>query len=44
MPWAYHYANRPDLSALRVRDVLYKNFNTGINGCVFALRPHRTAH
>ncbi|KAJ7319031.1 glycosyl hydrolase family 92-domain-containing protein [Mycena albidolilacea] len=32
MPWAYHYANRPDLSALRVRNVLYKNFNTGING------------
>jgi len=32
MPWAYHYANRPDLSALRVREVVYKNFNTGIGG------------
>ncbi|KAJ6504131.1 glycosyl hydrolase family 92-domain-containing protein [Mycena vitilis] len=32
MPWAYHYANRPDQSALRVRNVVYKNFNTGIGG------------
>ena len=32
MPWAYHYANRPDLSALRVRDVVFSNFNTGIGG------------
>lgn len=32
MPWAYHYANRPDLSALRVRKVVFENFNTGING------------
>ncbi|KAJ6598444.1 glycosyl hydrolase family 92-domain-containing protein [Mycena vulgaris] len=32
MPWAYHYANRPDLSALRVRKVVYENFNTGIGG------------
>jgi putative alpha-1,2-mannosidase len=34
MPWGYHYANRPDQSALRVRNVVYKNFNTGIGGCV----------
>ncbi|KAF8652899.1 hypothetical protein AX16_004087 [Volvariella volvacea WC 439] len=32
MPWVYHYANRPDLSALRVRQIVYKNFNTGIGG------------
>ncbi|KAJ7705451.1 glycosyl hydrolase family 92-domain-containing protein [Mycena rosella] len=32
MPWAYHYAARPDLSALRVRSVVYENFNTGIGG------------
>ncbi|KAF9527225.1 glycosyl hydrolase family 92-domain-containing protein [Crepidotus variabilis] len=32
MPWAYHYANRPDLTALRVRNVVYKNFNTGHSG------------
>ncbi len=32
MPWAYHYADRPDLSALRVRNVVYDNFGTGING------------
>ncbi|KAF8201195.1 glycosyl hydrolase family 92-domain-containing protein [Mycena galopus ATCC 62051] len=32
MPWGYHYANRPDLSALRVRNVVYENFNTGIGG------------
>ncbi|KAK7050486.1 glycoside hydrolase family 92 protein [Favolaschia claudopus] len=32
VPWAYHYANRPDLTALRVRNVIYKNFNTGIGG------------
>ncbi|KAF7324703.1 Glycoside hydrolase family 92 protein [Mycena kentingensis (nom. inval.)] len=31
-PWAYHYANRPDLSALRVRNVVYNNFNTGFRG------------
>lgn len=34
LPWVYHYANRPDLSALRVRDVVYSNFNTKINGYV----------
>lgn len=34
LPWIYHYGNRPDLSALRVRDVVYKNFNTKINGYV----------
>ena len=28
----YHYANRPDLSALRVRSVVNENFNTGIGG------------
>ena len=32
MPWAYHYANRPDLSVLRERDVVFSNFNTGIGG------------
>ncbi|KAJ3572733.1 hypothetical protein NP233_g2897 [Leucocoprinus birnbaumii] len=32
VPWAYHYANRPDLTALRVRGIVYKNFNTGIGG------------
>ncbi|KAL0958814.1 hypothetical protein HGRIS_014133 [Hohenbuehelia grisea] len=32
IPWLYHYANRPDLSALRVRQVVYKSFNTGIGG------------
>ncbi|KAJ7088618.1 glycosyl hydrolase family 92-domain-containing protein [Mycena epipterygia] len=34
MPWAYHYANRPDLSTLRVRNVVYENFNTGVGGYV----------
>lgn len=32
MPLAYHYAGRPDLSALRVRSVVFENFNTGIGG------------
>ncbi|RDB26624.1 hypothetical protein Hypma_005541 [Hypsizygus marmoreus] len=32
LPWIYHYGNRPDLSALRVREIVYKNFNTGIKG------------
>ncbi|GJE97619.1 glycoside hydrolase family 92 protein [Phanerochaete sordida] len=32
MPLAYHYANRPDLSALRMRNVVFKNFNTGVGG------------
>lgn len=32
MPLAFHYANRPDLSALRVRNVVFSNFGTGING------------
>ncbi|KZT25871.1 glycoside hydrolase family 92 protein [Neolentinus lepideus HHB14362 ss-1] len=32
LPWLYHYASRPDLSALRIRDVVYTNFGTGING------------
>ncbi|KAJ3514058.1 hypothetical protein NLJ89_g2591 [Agrocybe chaxingu] len=31
-PWLYHYANRPDLTALRLRRVVYQNFNTGIRG------------
>ncbi|KAI0339451.1 hypothetical protein BDW22DRAFT_1336332 [Trametopsis cervina] len=30
--YAYNYAGRPDLTALRVRNVLFKNFNTGIGG------------
>ncbi|KAL4260361.1 Peptide-N(4)-(N-acetyl-beta-glucosaminyl)asparagine amidase [Pleurotus pulmonarius] len=32
IPWVYHYANRPDLSALRIRQIVFKNFNTGIGG------------
>jgi len=32
MPWIYHYAGRPDLSARRVRQVVYNNFNTKIGG------------
>ncbi|TCD68504.1 hypothetical protein EIP91_010560 [Steccherinum ochraceum] len=32
IPWAYHYVSRPDLSALRVRNVTFTNFNTGIGG------------
>ncbi|KAF7369100.1 Glycoside hydrolase family 92 protein [Mycena venus] len=32
VPWAAHYANRPDLTALRVRNVVYTNFNTGFSG------------
>ncbi|KAK7436692.1 hypothetical protein VKT23_018947 [Stygiomarasmius scandens] len=32
IPWIYHYANRPDLTALRVRQVVFSNFNTGIGG------------
>ncbi|KAG6890340.1 hypothetical protein C0992_002323 [Termitomyces sp. T32_za158] len=32
IPWVYHYVNRPDLSALRVRKVVFDNFNTGIRG------------
>lgn len=32
MPWMYHYANRPDVSALRVRQVVYTFFGTGIGG------------
>lgn len=32
MAWNYHYANRPDLSAQRVRNVVFENFNTGIGG------------
>ncbi|KAL1718177.1 glycoside hydrolase family 92 protein [Schizophyllum commune] len=31
-PWLYHYANRPDLSARRVRKVVYENFGTGVEG------------
>ncbi|KAH0578989.1 hypothetical protein H2248_003166 [Termitomyces sp. 'cryptogamus'] len=34
IPWVYHYANRPDLSALRVREVVFDNFNTGIRGYI----------
>ncbi|KII85438.1 glycoside hydrolase family 92 protein [Plicaturopsis crispa FD-325 SS-3] len=32
VPWVYHYANRPDLSALRVRQVVLDNFGTGYGG------------
>ncbi|KAG6831560.1 hypothetical protein H0H92_009479 [Tricholoma furcatifolium] len=32
MPWVYHYANRPDLSAARVRQIVFENYNTGIGG------------
>ena len=42
MPLAYHYANRPDLSALRMRNVVYTDFNTGIGG-VSAPTFHFTA-
>ncbi|KAL1747392.1 glycoside hydrolase family 92 protein [Schizophyllum fasciatum] len=30
--WLYHYANRPDLSARRVRQIVYENFGTGVEG------------
>ncbi len=30
--YAFNYAGRPDLTALRVRNVVFKNFNTGIGG------------
>ncbi|KAJ7601123.1 glycosyl hydrolase family 92-domain-containing protein [Mycena floridula] len=32
IPWMYHYAGRPDLSVLRVRQVIYNDFNTKISG------------
>ena len=32
MPWAFHYANRPDLSVLRVRNVTFTFFGTGTGG------------
>ncbi|EJD44905.1 hypothetical protein AURDEDRAFT_88026 [Auricularia subglabra TFB-10046 SS5] len=32
MPWMYHYVARPDLSAKRVRNIVYSNFGTGTNG------------
>ncbi|KAK7040737.1 hypothetical protein VNI00_009643 [Paramarasmius palmivorus] len=32
IPWIYHYAGRPDLTATRVRQIVYKNFNTKIGG------------
>lgn len=35
IPWVYHYVNRPDLSALRVRKIVFDNFNTGIRGYNF---------
>ncbi|KZV84438.1 glycoside hydrolase family 92 protein [Exidia glandulosa HHB12029] len=31
-PWLYHYANRPDLSAARIRQVVYQKFGTSTNG------------
>ncbi|CEH15790.1 MYOSIN-BINDING PROTEIN-RELATED [Ceraceosorus bombacis] len=31
-PIVYHYANRPDLSIDRVRQVVFENFNTGNDG------------
>ncbi|TRM60423.1 glycoside hydrolase family 92 protein [Schizophyllum amplum] len=31
-PWLYHYANRPDLSARRVRQTVYENFGTDVEG------------
>ncbi|KAI0083758.1 glycosyl hydrolase family 92-domain-containing protein [Irpex rosettiformis] len=30
--YAFNYAGRPDQTALRVRNVVFKNFNTGIGG------------
>ncbi|KAJ7750399.1 glycosyl hydrolase family 92-domain-containing protein [Mycena maculata] len=32
MPFAYNYANRPDLTSLRVRNVVYTQFSAGIDG------------
>lgn len=32
MPLAFHYGNRPDLSALQVRKVVYTDFGTGVGG------------
>jgi len=32
IPFSYNYAGRPDLTTLRVRDVLFGNFGTGIGG------------
>lgn len=31
-PVAYHYANRPDLSAKRIRQIVFEDFSLGING------------
>ena len=36
MPFAYNYAGRPDLTAKRVRDVVFGNFGTGIGGVCFS--------
>lgn len=41
VPWIYHYAGRPDLSAQRVREVI-KEFGVGVNG--YALFPGRMAY
>jgi putative alpha-1,2-mannosidase len=35
IPWAYHYAGRPDLSAARVRQVIFDHFGTGIGGVCY---------
>ncbi|KAJ3766792.1 glycosyl hydrolase family 92-domain-containing protein [Lentinula raphanica] len=32
VPSIYHYAGRPDLSALRIRNVVFTDFSTGIGG------------
>ena len=40
-PWLYHYANRPDLSARRVRKVVYENFGTGVEGVGYSINYQR---
>lgn len=39
MPLAFHYANRPDLSALQMRHVVFTNFGTGIGGVSVPFHP-----
>ena len=41
MPLAFHYANRPDLSALQMRNVVFNNFGTGIGGVSTLLISHK---
>lgn len=32
MPYMYHYADRPDLSAIRSREIIARDFNVSVNG------------